>query len=260
MMLFKAGRKSAAATRTALFRRHRLLTAQARTMATTTKQPTQVKVKIVEVGPRDGLQNEANPVTTDQKVELIQRLAKAGCAVIEAGAFVSPKWVPQMADSAEVFQRLSFPENTNRPLLSCLVPNIKGLEQALECPHVDEIAIFGSASEKFSQRNISCSIDESIHRFRAVVDQAQIRTTRTNLPVRGYVSAVVACPYQGPIAPSQVAKVVEQMLELGCYEISLGDTIGVGTPGTIRPMLEEVLVRTVSWRLRMNHVEAYVVL
>jgi hydroxymethylglutaryl-CoA lyase len=205
-------------------------------MATTTEHA----VKIVEVGPRDGLQNESQPVSTDDKVELIQGLAKAGCSVIEAGAFVSPKWVPQMADSKQVFQRLSFDKGQQRPYLSCLVPNIKGLEQALQVRNnIDEVAIFGAASEAFSQRNIACSIDESLERFRAVVDRAN----EHNLPVRGYVSTVVGCPYQGEVAPTQVAKVVHKMLELGCYEISLGDTIGVGTPGSVRNMLEEVLVR-----------------
>lgn len=180
-------------------------------------------VKIVEVGPRDGLQNEPRPVTTDQKVQLIHRLSKAGCSVIEAGAFVSPKWVPQMADSSQVLEQLSFPNSINRPLLSCLVPNLQGLEKALKLKNiVDEIAIFGAASEAFSQRNIACSIDESIGRFRAVVEAAK----QHGMPVRGYVSTVIACPYQGPIAPGAVAKVVEQMLDMGVYEVSLGDTIG----------------------------------
>ena len=199
------------------------------------------QVKIVEVGPRDGLQNEQGRISTDQKVDLIQGLAKAGCSFIEAGAFVSPKWVPQMADSGEVLQKINF-ENMprqKRPTLSCLVPNTKGLEQALHYrDKLDEIAIFGSASEAFSQRNINCTIDESMKRFRNVVEKA----VENNIPVRGYISTVIACPYDGPVAPAQVSKVVEQMLALGCYEISLGDTIGVGTPGTIRNMLEDVLV------------------
>jgi hydroxymethylglutaryl-CoA lyase len=223
-----------------------------RTTTTTTRllfsssTETTQDVKIVEVGPRDGLQNEPGRISTDQKVDLIQRLAdEAGCSFIEAGAFVSPKWVPQMADSGEVLQKLNFEQSSQqqqqqqRPTLSCLVPNIKGLEQALQYrDKVDEIAIFGSASEGFSQRNIACSIDESMERFRAVVEMAK----EHNMPVRGYVSTVIACPYDGPVAPAQVAKVVEQMMLLGCYEVSLGDTIGVGTAGTIRKMLEEVLV------------------
>jgi hydroxymethylglutaryl-CoA lyase len=196
-------------------------------------------IKIVEVGPRDGLQNESAPVTTDQKVQLIQQLARAGCSYIEAGAFVSPQWVPQMKDSRQVLEQVTFPSSPYQPRLACLVPNVKGLETVLQLrSKVDEVAIFGAASEAFSQRNIGCSIDESIQRFRSVMEMA----AQHQIPVRGYVSTVVACPYQGPIAPTQVAKVVEQLLELGCYEISLGDTIGVGTPGSIRAMLYDVLV------------------
>ncbi len=192
----------------------------------------------MEVGPRDGLQNETGRISVDKKVELIQGLAKAGCSFIEAGAFVSPKWVPQMADSGSVLQTLNF--EGLRPIISVLVPNTKGLEQALQYhDRIDEIAIFGSASEGFSQRNIACSIDESMERFQSVVAMAK----EHRLPVRGYVSTVVACPYDGPVAPAQVATVVEKMIELGCYEVSLGDTIGVGTPGTIRNMLDDVLVR-----------------
>eukprot|EP00934_Nitzschia_sp_Nitz4_P005872 Nitzschia sp. Nitz4//scaffold2_size372955//304242//304970//NITZ4_HMGL//1//CDS//3329546973//5862//frame0 len=214
---------------------------------------TERQVKIVEVGPRDGLQNEKGVIQTSEKVELIHRLAKAGCTYIESGAFVSPKWVPQMADSVEVLQQLTFPDTPVRPTVACLVPNVKGLESCANTflvnstdasqplqPAVDEIAIFGSASEAFSQKNIACSIDESMERFKDVVVQAR----EFGYSVRGYVSAVVACPYDGPIKPTQVAYVVEQMLELGCYEISLGDTIGVGTPGTVNAMLREVLVST----------------
>lgn len=204
---------------------------------------TSTAVKIVEVGPRDGLQNEHSRISVQQKVEFIQGLARAGCSFIEAGAFVSPKWVPQMADSGAVLQQLKFDKGGPRPILSCLVPNAKGLTEALRNRDmVDEIAVFGSASEGFSRRNIACSIDESMERFRSVIDQAK----EHQLPVRGYVSTVVACPYDGPVAPGQVAKVVEKMLEMGCYEISLGDTIGVGTPGTIRKMLEDVLVCIVN--------------
>jgi hydroxymethylglutaryl-CoA lyase len=140
-------------------------------------------------------------------------------------------------------QQLKFDKGDPRPILSCLVPNAKGLTEALRHRDmVDEIAVFGSASEGFSRQNIACSIDESMERFRSVIDQAK----EHQLPVRGYVSTVVACPYDGPVAPGQVARVVEKMLEMGCYEISLGDTIGVGTPGTIRKMLEDVLVCIVN--------------
>jgi len=183
-------------------------------------------VKIVEVGPRDGLQNEKGVVTTEEKVRLIQGLAEAGCSFIEAGAFVSPKWVPQMADTKNVLQALRFEEG-RQPSLACLVPNLNGLKQSLEIRDVvDEVAIFGAASEEFSQRNIACSIDESIERFRTVMEEANVH----RLPVRGYVSTVIACPYEGPIEPKQVANVVERLFDLGCYEVSLGDTIGVGTP------------------------------
>lgn len=203
-------------------------------------------IKIIEVGPRDGLQNEKSLITTHQKVQLIQQLANAGCTTIEAGSFVSPKWVPQMANSLEVLQNLSFSSNSNsnstkkqRPNLSCLVPNKKGMEQALQVRSmVGEVAVFAAASEEFSQRNISCTIEESMERFRPVADLAN----ENELPLRGYVSTVVACPYEGHIDPKKVATVVEKMLQLGCYEISLGDTIGVGTPGSIREMLKDVLV------------------
>jgi len=210
-------------------------------------------VKIVEVGPRDGLQNEKGQISTKYKVDLIHDLCKAGCSFIEAGAFVNPKWVPQMADSGDVLKNLQF-EHGAKPTISCLVPNTKGLEQAIEHrDKIDEIAIFGSASEGFSQRNIACSIDESFGRFRAVVDAAK----RHELPVRGYVSAVVECPYDGAIEPTQVAKVVERMMELGCYEVSLGDTVGRGTPGTIKKMLDEVNAAVPSSQLAMHCHDTY---
>jgi hydroxymethylglutaryl-CoA lyase len=153
-------------------------------------------------------------------------------------------------NSRQVLEQVTFPSSSYpRPQLACLVPNVKGLETALQLrSKVDEVAIFGAASEAFSQRNIGCSIDESMQRFRSVVEMA----AQHRLPVRGYVSTVVACPYEGPIAPSQVAKVVEQLLELGCYEISLGDTIGVGTPGSIRAMLDDVLVSVYKLELCME--------
>jgi hydroxymethylglutaryl-CoA lyase len=205
-----------------------------------TKSPSDYDIKIVEVGPRDGLQNEPRPISVEEKVTFIHKLFEAGCSVIEAGAFVSPKWVPQMADSDQVFSNLKYSNDDNdRPYLSCLVPNAKGMEQALQAPLVNEIAIFASASEEFSQHNISCSVEESIKRFQPVIEMAKAN----DLPVRAYVSTVVGCPYQGPVAPSQVAALVEDLLQMGCYEISLGDTIGVGTPGSIRSMLDEVLVR-----------------
>jgi isopropylmalate/homocitrate/citramalate synthase len=192
--------------------------------------PTQVRV--VEVGPRDGLQNEAAPVALETKVALIDRLSETGLAAIEAGAFVSPKWVPQMADSAEVFRRIRQKTGVSYPVL---VPNTKGLELALAAG-VQEVAVFGAASESFSQRNINCSIDESLERFAHVTDAAQ----SAGLKVRGYVSCVLGCPYEGEIAPDAVAHVAKSLVGMGCYEVSLGDTIGVGTPASAQRMIEAV--------------------
>jgi hydroxymethylglutaryl-CoA lyase len=189
-------------------------------------------VRVVEVGPRDGLQNEAAPVPLATKVELIDRLSDTGLSVIEAGAFVSPKWVPQMADSAEVFRRIKQKPNVSYPVL---VPNVKGLELALAAG-AQEIAVFGAASESFSQRNINCSIQESLERFARVSDAAQ----SAGLKVRGYVSCVLGCPYEGEIAPEAVARVAEALIGLGCYEVSLGDTIGIGTPASAQRMMEAV--------------------
>jgi hydroxymethylglutaryl-CoA lyase len=189
-------------------------------------------VRIVEVGPRDGLQNEAAPVPLDIKVELIDRLSETGLSAIEAGAFVSPKWVPQMADSAEVFRRIKQKPNVSYPML---VPNVKGLELALAAG-AQEIAVFGAASESFSQRNINCSVQESLERFARVSDAAQ----SAGLKVRGYVSCVLGCPYEGEIALEAVARVAEALIGMGCYEVSLGDTIGVGTPAKAQRMIEAV--------------------
>ncbi len=190
------------------------------------------QVRVVEVGPRDGLQNEAKPVALETKVALIDRLSDTGLPVIEAGAFVSPKWVPQMADSAEVLARIKQKPGVSYPVL---VPNIKGLEAALAAG-AQEIAVFGAASESFSQRNINCSIAESLERFAHVTDAAQ----SAGLKVRGYVSCVLGCPYEGEVAPAAVARVAEALIGMGCYEVSLGDTIGVGTPGKARRMVEAV--------------------
>jgi len=200
--------------------------------STTTSLPS--SVRIVEVGPRDGLQNEKVLVPTSVKVEFISRLAGAGLTHVEATSFVSPKWVPQMADHKEVMTSIStlpYP-SVSYPVL---VPNIKGLDAAVECG-AKEVAIFGAASESFSKKNINCSIEESLARFEPVLNSAK----EAGVKVRGYVSCVVGCPYEGNIDPKKVAMVAKIMLDMGCYEISLGDTIGVGTPGTIRAMLEEV--------------------
>lgn len=179
-------------------------------------------VKIVEVGPRDGLQNETVTVATAAKVDLINRLADAGLRAVEAGSFVSPKWVPQMADTPEVFRGISKKPGVSYP---CLTPNMKGLEAALACG-VEEIAVFGAASESFSKKNINCTIDESLARFAAVSSRA----LEAGLRVRGYVSCVLGCPYEGAVAPEAVARVAKALLDMGCYEVSLGDTIGVGAP------------------------------
>ena len=190
-------------------------------------------VRIVEVGPRDGLQNEKTPIPTATKLTLIRRLAAAGLKDIEVTSFVSPKWVPQMADHAEVMAGLpAEPEFPGRTY-SVLTPNLKGLEGALAAG-AREVAVFAAASESFSRRNINCSIAESLTRFEPVMSMAQAAGVR----VRGYVSCVVGCPYEGPVAPEQAASVARALHAMGCYEVSMGDTIGVGTPATIVPMIE----------------------
>ncbi|WP_445778271.1 hydroxymethylglutaryl-CoA lyase [Shewanella sp.] len=189
------------------------------------------KVSIFEVGARDGLQNEV-PVTTADKLTLITQLSDAGVKRIESGSFVSPKWVPQMADSDVVLQQL---KRQTGVVYSALTPNLKGFELALAAG-ADEVAIFGAASESFSQKNINCSIDESIERFVPLMEAAK----QHGVAVRGYVSCVLGCPYEGDIAVSDVARVSEILYKMGCYEISLGDTIGVGTPTKARQMLDAV--------------------
>ena len=187
-------------------------------------------VRIVEVGPRDGLQNEPRAVPTATKVELIERLAAAGLRTIESTAFVSPKWVPQMADHAEVMRGIRRAPGVRYPVL---VPNMKGFEAAAAAG-VDEIAVFAAASEAFSKTNINCSIDESLERFAPVIEAARARDIR----VRGYISCVAGCPYEGEVAPATVARIARELYAMGCYEISLGDTIGVGTPAGIRAVIE----------------------
>jgi hydroxymethylglutaryl-CoA lyase len=190
------------------------------------------KVKMVDVGPRDGLQNEPAPVSTDIKVRLIERLADAGLPVVEATSFVSPKWVPQMADAAEVMARIRRKPGVSYPVL---VPNLKGLEGALAA-RAEEVAVFAAASEAFSKRNINCSIDESLDRFAPVCEAAAAKGVR----VRGYVSCVLGCPYEGEVAPAAVAHVSQRLYAMGCYEVSLGDTIGTGTPAKAQRMIEAV--------------------
>lgn len=189
-------------------------------------------VRIVEVGPRDGLQNE-KAVPVEAKIALVEALAEAGLTTIETGAFVSPKWVPQMADSAQVFSGIKHKAGVT---YTALTPNLQGYQVA-RAAGADEVAIFGAASEAFSQKNINCSIDESLARFAPVLAAAKADGVR----VRGYVSCVVGCPYQGAVAPAEVARVAKALLDMGCYEISLGDTIGVGTPATVLAMLDAVL-------------------
>ncbi len=189
-------------------------------------------VRIVEVGPRDGLQNETRTASIDARVSFIEALAAAGLQTIEAGSFVSPKWVPQMAGTAEVLRRLGARPGVSYPVL---VPNMIGLKAA-RAAGAAEIAVFGAASESFSRRNINCSVAESLDRFRPVCEAALAAGIR----VRGYVSCVLGCPYEGEIAPAAVATVAAAMAGLGCYEVSLGDTIGTGTPFKARAMLETV--------------------
>lgn len=195
-------------------------------------------VRIVEVGPRDGLQNEKALVPTATKIALIDRLIESGLRIVEAGSFVSPKWVPQMADTLEVLAGIGPAPGVRLPgvRLPVLVPNMKGLEAAAQAPRVDEIAVFAAASEAFSQRNLNCSIEESLERFRPVAESAISRGWR----VRGYVSCVLGCPYQGETPVEDVQRVADSLRAMGCYEISLGDTIGVGTPAKARHVVEQV--------------------
>lgn len=207
------------------------------------------QVKIVEVGPRDGLQNEKEIVPTAVKIALIDRLSGTGLASIETTSFVSPKWVPQMADNSLVMAGI-----TRRPGVSypVLVPNLAGLEAAL-AQEIEEIAVFASASELFSRKNINCSMAESLERFAAVITAAQKRRIR----VRGYVSCVLGCPYQGKVAPAAVAEVASRLIELGCYEVSLGDTIGVGTPGQARSLIDLVATRVPVAQLAVHFHDTY---
>ncbi|MBI3710902.1 MAG: hydroxymethylglutaryl-CoA lyase [Proteobacteria bacterium] len=206
-------------------------------------------VKLVEMGPRDGLQNEPATISAAVKIALIEQLADAGLKAIEVGAFVSPRWVPQMADTAEVLAGLKKRPGLTYPVL---VPNMKGFEAALAA-QVEEIAIFGAASEAFSQRNINCSIAESLERFAPVAAAAKDKGIR----VRGYISCVLGCPYEGNIPPRAVARVAAALFKLGCYEISLGDTIGVGTPGKAQAMSDAVAEHVPRERLAVHFHDTY---
>ena len=207
------------------------------------------RVKIVEVGPRDGLQNEKAAISTDVKVALIDMLSDAGLPAVEAAAFVSPKWVPQMADAAEVMARIRRKPGVAYPVL---VPNLKGFEAAAAAG-VEEIAVFGAASESFSRKNINSSIAESLERFAPVVAAARAKDIR----VRGYISCVRGCPYEGEVAPKAVADVAKALFEMGCYEVSLGDTIGVGTPGKALAMLEAVARHVPAAQLAGHYHDTY---
>lgn len=206
-------------------------------------------VKIVDVGPRDGLQNQPERVSLEAKVQLVDMLSESGLKAIEAGAFVSPKWVPQMADTADVMARIQRRPGVSYPVLT---PNIKGYEAALAAK-CDEVAIFGAASETFSQKNINCSIDESLERFRPVAERA----IADGIKVRGYISCVLGCPYEGDIAPDAVSDVARALLEMGCYEVSLGDTIGIGTPGKAAAMIDAVAEFVPSEQLAAHFHDTY---
>ena len=210
---------------------------------------TPTSVKIVEVGPRDGLQNEAQSVPLDVKIKLIEKLVDAGLPVVESGAFVSPKWVPQMAASSEVFKGVRKRADVSYPML---VPNMKGLEAALEAG-VEEVAIFAAATDSFSQNNINCSMAESIERFGLVVERA----IKQNIRVRGYISCVLGCPYEGEVSMAVVAGIAKTMIDQGCYEISLGDTIGVGTPGKAQALVEQVTKRVPIHQLAAHFHDTY---
>ncbi|UUC47906.1 hydroxymethylglutaryl-CoA lyase [Pseudomonas citronellolis] len=206
-------------------------------------------VRLVEVGPRDGLQNEKQPISVADKVRLVDDLSAAGLAYVEVGSFVSPKWVPQMAGSAEVFAGIRQKPGVT---YAALAPNLKGFEAALEAG-VKEVAVFAAASEAFSQKNINCSIKESLERFVPVMDAAREHGIR----VRGYVSCVLGCPYQGEVDVQQVAAVAAELDAMGCYEVSLGDTIGVGTAGATRAMFETVGARVPRERLAGHFHDTY---
>jgi len=205
-------------------------------------------VKIVEVGPRDGLQNEAVSLDIATKVELIERLVSCGLKNIEAGSFVSPKWVPQMAGSDEVFNQLG----SSEAVYTALTPNMRGLERAIEC-NVKEVAVFAAASEAFSEKNINCSIDESLAKFEAVIQKA----STANIRVRGYISCVAGCPYQGDVDNYRIKDIASALLSMGCYEVSLGDTIGVATPEITERLLNELLKTITPLKLAMHMHDTY---
>jgi hydroxymethylglutaryl-CoA lyase len=205
--------------------------------------------KLVEVGPRDGLQNESQTVPADIKVQLIDRLSRTGLQVIEAGSFVSPKWVPQMADTADVLTRITRARNASYPVL---VPNMRGLEDA-RAARVRDIAVFAAASETFSRKNINASIDESLARYEEVCAAARAAA----MTVRGYISCVLWCPYEGRIESAAVARVAQRLLAMGCYEISLGETIGKGTPGEVQQLIAALAASIPREKLAVHFHDTY---
>ncbi|HXR59148.1 MAG TPA: hydroxymethylglutaryl-CoA lyase [Burkholderiales bacterium] len=207
------------------------------------------RVRIVEMGPRDGLQNEKQEVPTEVKLELIERLGAAGLPAIEATAFVSPKWIPQMADHTEVLERIRRRPGVDYPVLT---PNLKGYEAA-RAAGATEVAVFAAASESFSKKNINCSIAESLERFRPILESS----LKNKIKVRGYVSCVIACPYEGEVKPEKTAEVAGALYDLGCYEISLGDTIGAGTPGKTQKMIEACAKRLPIGKLAGHYHDTY---
>jgi hydroxymethylglutaryl-CoA lyase len=207
------------------------------------------KVRLVEVGPRDGLQSESQTIPLAAKLQLIEDLADAGHTCIEAGSFVNPKWVPQMADSEQVFAGIKRRAGVR---YCALTPNLQGFERALAAG-ADEVAIFAVASETFSHKNINCSIAESLQRFSALMDAAR----HHKIPVRGYVSCVLGCPYEGEVAPQTVAQITGSLLDLGCYEVSLGDTIGVGSAGSMQRLLSVLLARFKPEQLAVHCHDTY---
>jgi hydroxymethylglutaryl-CoA lyase len=207
------------------------------------------QVKIIEVGVRDGLQNEKQAVPTEIKLELINKLIKSGVSVIEATSFVSPKWVPQMADHQQIVEQLPRNTSVNFPVLT---PNIKGFDNALAAG-AQEVAVFAAASESFSQKNINCSIEQSIERFMPILEKAKLNQVK----VRGYVSCVMGCPYEGEIEAKVVADVAAKLYQAGCYEISLGDTIGTGTPGKTQALIAEVAKRVPIQSLAVHFHDTY---
>jgi hydroxymethylglutaryl-CoA lyase len=207
------------------------------------------RVRLVEVGPRDGLQNETQPISLEDKVRLVNDLTDTGLDYIEVGSFVSPRWVPQMAGSSDLFLKISKRAGIT---YSALTPNMMGFEAALNVG-VKEIAIFAAASESFSQRNINCSINESLQRFKPVMEAAR----QHGISVRGYVSCILGCPYEGDITPDQVLSVARELIDMGCREISLGDTIGIGTPGAVRTLIGKLSQEIPCDRLAVHFHDTY---